>query len=76
MDERDYIQKADPELASRLAKTFPDFSPAAAIDAGHLLLQEFEVLVPEYYQRIGKVYPADKVDKLKTMLDELNKIPS
>lgn len=74
MDERDYIQRTDPELAARLARTFPDFTPAAVLSANRLLLEEFEVLVPSYYAQIGKTYPADKVGKLKRMLVAMDAI--
>jgi len=76
MERRDYIQRTDPEFTERIAKTFPSFAPNAVLAANQILLTEFERLMPAYYATVAKTYQADKVDKLKKMLNGLDKIPA
>ena len=73
MPQRDYLQKAEPEFAERIAKTFPQFTPSSILAANDLLLQEYERLLPEYCRRNGQAFPAGKVKLLKAMIADLDR---
>ena len=74
MKKRDYIQADDPQFTERISKTFPSFNAKSIIEANAKLLNEFELLMPLYYNQISKIYSKEKVEKLKDILNEFAKL--
>lgn len=51
LDIKDYLTRADADLALRIAKTYPHFQPGEIIQCAKLLLAEYEYVCPAYYQK-------------------------
>jgi predicted nucleotidyltransferase len=67
---QDYLSRVDPELACRMAKTYPHFRAIEIIESAKLLLTEYEYICPMYCQKAGAKYPADKVKIMRELITE------
>jgi predicted nucleotidyltransferase len=68
------LEAGDPELASRLARTYTHLTPAELLGATRALLDAYERACPEYCAKAGTPYPADKVAALRRVLDDFDRI--
>ncbi len=66
---KDYLNRLDPALAQRLARTYPRFDAAEVIRCAHLLLDEYERVLPGYCEKSGASYPARKVRTMRGLMD-------
>jgi predicted nucleotidyltransferase len=67
---KDYLGRADPNLAWRIAKTYPHFVPEEIISCAKLLLAEYETICPPYCQKAKADYPARKVGIIHRLINE------
>jgi predicted nucleotidyltransferase len=67
---QDYLRRVDPELAYRIAKTYPHFRASEIIESAKLLLDEYEYICPKYCQKAGAKYPAHKVAIMRELIAE------
>jgi hypothetical protein len=68
----DHLDRIDPELARRLAGTFPSFEPAAVLAATRSLLPICEDVCVAYCSKVKVVFPGEKFEALKRLLDEFD----
>jgi predicted nucleotidyltransferase len=71
---KDYLIRADPGCARRLAKTYPHFDAEEIIHCTRLLLAEYEIICPPYCQKTKAIYPARKVELMSHLIDEFEKL--
>jgi predicted nucleotidyltransferase len=71
---KDYLARADPACASRLAQTYPHLEPADIIRCARLLLAEYEAVCPAYCQKANAIYPARKVTVMYHLIDEFDQL--
>ena len=71
---KDYLARADPACASRLANTYPHLEPAEIIRCARLLLAEYEAVCPAYCQKANAAYPARKVAVMYRLIDEFEQL--
>jgi len=67
---KDYLVRADPDCASRMAKTYPHLQADEIIQCARGLLAEYENLCPGYCQKAGAIYPARKVEIMYRLIEE------
>ena len=72
---RDYIRRADPLMADRLAASFPKFTSEDILRCTRALLDEYERIGPDYCRKAGLEYPAQKVAIMKRLVDEFDALP-
>jgi hypothetical protein len=71
---KDYLGRADPDLALRIAKTYPPFEASENIHCAKLLLAEYEIICPTYCQKAQAKYPARKVEIMHQLIHEFEQI--
>ncbi len=71
---KDYLGRADPACAVRLAKTYPRLEPDEIIACARLLLVEYAYICPLYCQKSGAVYPARKVEIMWRLIEEFERL--
>ena len=67
---QDYLGRADPDCAARLAKTYPHLDPDEIITCAKRLLAEYEIICPPYCQKSGADYPGRKVQIMYHLIGE------
>jgi predicted nucleotidyltransferase len=70
----DYVRRADPGLAEILAQTYPHFDPDDIIECTRRLLDAYELVCPPYCQKTGAVFPARKVQVMRGLIEEYNRL--
>ena len=70
----DYLGRADSECAKRLAYTYPHLTSDDLIACSMLLLDEFERICPAYCEKAGIVYPAHKVQVMRGLAREFERL--
>jgi predicted nucleotidyltransferase len=71
---KDYLGRADPNLAWRISKTYPHFVPEEIIACAKLLLAEYEAICPDYCQKAKADYPARKVEIMYQLINEFEQL--
>ncbi len=71
---KDYLARADPSLAARLARTYPHLQSEEIIACARLLLAEYETVCAAYCQKSGGLYPARKVEVMYRLIQEYEQI--
>jgi predicted nucleotidyltransferase len=71
---KDYLGRADPNLALRIAKTYPHFEASEIIESAKLLLAEYEMICPAYCQKAQASYPARKVEIMHQLIHEFEQL--
>ncbi len=71
---KDYLGRADPNLALRIAKTYPHFEVSEIIHCAKLLLAEYEIVCPAYCQKAHSNYPARKVEIMHQLIHEFEQL--
>ena len=71
---KDYLGRADPNLALRIAKTYPHFQAGEIIDCAKLLLAEYEYICPAYCQKANAIYPTRKVEIMRRLIKEYEQL--
>ncbi len=71
---KDYLGRADPACASRLANTYPHLDASEIIACTRLMLAEYAYICPLYCQKAGVVYPARKVEIMYRLIDEFERL--
>ncbi len=74
LDSHDYLQRADPELASLLAQTYPHFETGDIIKCTRCLLAAYETVCPAYSAKSGADYPARKVQLMRSLIHEFEQL--
>ncbi len=74
LDADDDLGTLDPELAARLAKTYPRLVPAELLAATRKLLAIYEDVCPAYCARSGAAYPVEGVAALRRVLAEFDRL--
>ena len=71
---KDYLLRADPACAQRLAQTYPHCEAGEIIQCARQLLAEYEVACPPHCQKSGAAYPARKVEIMYRLIDEFEQL--
>lgn len=71
---KDYLNRVDPSMAMRIASTYPHFSPDEVIQCTKRLLDEYEIVCPPYCQKANAVYPVDKVEIMRRLIEEFEQL--
>jgi predicted nucleotidyltransferase len=71
---KDYLLRADPACARRLAQTYPHCEAGEIIQCARRLLAEYELVCPPYCQKSGAAYPARKVEIMYRLIDEFEQL--
>lgn len=71
---QNYLELVDPSMAHRLAATYPHLDADEICRALRLLLDEYARVGEAYAGRIGATSPEEKVDKLRVIFDELDRL--
>jgi predicted nucleotidyltransferase len=71
---RDYLGRADPQLADRLTLTYARLTPDDLLLATRHLLTAFEGVAPDYCSKTGLDYDGERVTTMRTLLDEFDSI--
>jgi predicted nucleotidyltransferase len=74
LDAGDDLGTLDPELAARLATTYPRLVPAGLLAATLTLLAIYEDVCPAYCARSGAAYPAEGVAALRRVLAAFDRL--
>jgi predicted nucleotidyltransferase len=70
----DYLGRVDPEFAQRIAETYPHLDPVELITCAKLLRDEYERICPAYCQKAGISYPSRKVEVMRDLLAEFERL--
>ena len=71
---KDYLGRADLDLALRMAKSYPHFQAGEIIECAKLLLAEYEYICPAYCQKAKAIYPVRKVEIMHRLIKEFEQL--
>ena len=72
--EPEYLKKIDEYFVKRLSQTYPQLNKEEILRCNRLLLAEWEKMLIPYCEKREIEAPKNKLEMLKTMLDDLEKV--
>jgi predicted nucleotidyltransferase len=69
-----YLKEIDPDFAARLTNTYPRFNSSELLQATKLLLEEYKKIISVYCNKIGVIYPSEKIKTMEKLFSEFDQL--